>query len=61
MRKGRAYYVCPLCGDDCSLKFFLYMDAVLTSEILQRENKIKKEAECGLRTERNSVNGQVGG
>jgi hypothetical protein len=38
VRKGRAFYVCSVCGEDVSIAWFYYMQA-----ILDLENPTKKD------------------
>jgi len=40
IRKGRAHYVCAMCGADVSLEVIFYVDAVMQAEQLGREKKI---------------------
>lgn len=32
VRKGRARYVCPVCGNDVSLAWYFYMIAIMEDE-----------------------------
>lgn len=39
IRKGRAYYVCPKCGADVSLYYFIMMEAILEEEKNKQKEK----------------------
>jgi hypothetical protein len=40
IRKGRAHYVCAMCGADVSLEVFYYVSAVMREERMRSEKAV---------------------